>query len=191
MNADSGSVRVVIAEDNEMLRETLGLALKEAGYQVVGAAADGVTAVETVLREEPDVTVMDIRMPGIDGIEATRRIREANGSRTVILMLTAFDEPTLMQSALDAGAAGFLVKGIPLARLVDEIQHAHVLRRWDPAGTSTPSPACPSPRMIRRCFERSSYCSPLEYSRRRSPQPRTLASHLARTERPCSLSRRS
>jgi two-component system response regulator DesR len=133
MNADCGSVRVVIAEDNEMLRETLGLALEEAGYEVVGAAADGVAAVETVLREEPDVTVMDIRMPGIDGIEATRRIREASGSRTVILMLTAFDEPSLMQSALDAGASGFLVKGIPLARLVDEIRHAHVLRN----GTET------------------------------------------------------
>jgi two-component system response regulator DesR len=148
MNADSGSVRVVIAEDNEMLRETLGLALKEAGYQVVGAAADGVTAVETVLREEPDVTVMDIRMPGIDGIEATRRIREANGSRTVILMLTAFDEPTLMQSALDAGAAGFLVKGIPLARLVDEIQHAHVLRGGTQAGTDAVHRRPPAPRRV-------------------------------------------
>ncbi len=121
-------MRVVIAEDNEMLRRTLGLALEEAGYEVVGSASDGVSAVETVLREAPDVTVMDIRMPGIDGIEATRRIRDASGSRTVVLMLTAFDEPTLMQSALDAGAAGFLVKGIPLGRLVDEIHHAHVLK---------------------------------------------------------------
>ncbi len=111
-----------------MLRSTLGLALQEAGYEVVGAAADGHAAVDTVLRETPDVTVMDIRMPGIDGIEATRRIRDARGSKTIILMLTAFDEPTLMQSALDAGAAGFLVKGIPLGRLVDEIQHAHLAR---------------------------------------------------------------
>ena len=124
---------MVIAEDNEMLRDTLGLALQEAGYEIVGAAEDGLSAVETVLRERPDVTVMDIRMPGIDGIEATRRIRESRGSRTIILIMTAFDEPTLLQDALDAGAAGFLVKGIPLARLVEEIRHAHVLRTWDPA----------------------------------------------------------
>lgn len=125
---------MVIAEDNEMLRDTLGLALQEAGYEIVGAAQDGLSAVETVLREAPDVTVMDIRMPGIDGIEATRRIRESRGSRTIILMLTAFDEPTLLQDALDAGAAGFLVKGIPLARLVEEIRHAHVLRTLDSTG---------------------------------------------------------
>ena len=131
MGPNPTGVRVVIAEDNEMLRDTLGLALQEAGYEIVGAAEDGLSAVETVLREAPDVTVMDIRMPGIDGIEATRRIRESRGSRTIILMLTAFDEPTLLQDALDAGAAGFLVKGIPLARLVDEIRHAHVLRTWD------------------------------------------------------------
>jgi two-component system, NarL family, response regulator DesR len=127
MEAEHRRLRVVIAEDNEMLRTTLGLALEEAGYDVVGAAADGVSAVDTVLEVQPDVTVMDVRMPGIDGIEATRRIRDARGSRTIVLMLTAFDEPTLMQSALDAGAAGFLVKGIPLARLVDEIHHAHSL----------------------------------------------------------------
>ena len=133
MGPNSDGVRVVIAEDNEMLRDTLGLALQEAGYEIVGAAQDGLSAVETVLREAPDVTVMDIRMPGIDGIEATRRIRESRGSRTIILMLTAFDEPTLLQDALDAGAAGFLVKGVPLARLVEEIRHAHVLRTWDSA----------------------------------------------------------
>jgi two-component system, NarL family, response regulator DesR len=148
MNAEGGSVRVVIAEDNEMLRETLGLALQEAGYEVVGAAADGVAAVETVLREEPDVTVMDIRMPGIDGIEATRRIREASGSRTIVLMLTAFDEPTLMQSALDAGAAGFLVKGIPLARLVDEIQHAHVLKGGSQTATEASHRRPPASRSV-------------------------------------------
>jgi DNA-binding NarL/FixJ family response regulator len=114
---------VVLADDQELVRTGLRLILAaEPDLEVVGEAADGVEAVEVVSRLRPDVVLMDIRMPHLDGIEATRRITAASGSRVV--MLTTFDRSQLVYDALVAGASGFLLKDVPRDQLVGGVRAA-------------------------------------------------------------------
>jgi DNA-binding NarL/FixJ family response regulator len=108
------SLRVLIADDQQLVRAGFRLILSEQeGIEVVGEAVDGVEAVSLAGSLEPDVVLMDIRMPRIDGIEATRRIVAANGHRTKVLMLTTFDLDEYVYDALRAGASGFLLKDVP------------------------------------------------------------------------------
>jgi DNA-binding NarL/FixJ family response regulator len=112
---------VVVADDQELVRSGLQLVLEARGCEVVGTAGDGREAIEVVRRTEPDVVLMDIRMPVLDGIAATRELT-ASGSTTRVLVLTTYDLDRYVYDALSAGAAGFLLKATPPDRLVDGIR---------------------------------------------------------------------
>src|ERR1700754_4774124 len=108
---------VLIADDQALLRGALRAMLElEPDLEVVGEAADGGEAVEEALRTHPDVVLMDVRMPVIDGIEATRRLLAA-GSRARVLVVTTFDLDEYVFRALGEGASGFLLKAAPPERL--------------------------------------------------------------------------
>jgi len=113
--------RVVVADDQELVRTGLQLVIEARGCEVVGTAGDGREAVEVVLRTRPDVALMDIRMPVLDGIAATRELTAA-GVRTRVLVLTTYDLDRYVYDALAAGAAGFLLKATPPDRLVEGIR---------------------------------------------------------------------
>jgi DNA-binding NarL/FixJ family response regulator len=111
-------VRIVLADDQELVRTGFRMILRaEADFEVVGEAADGEEAVAQVARLRPDVVLMDIRMPRVDGLAATRRILE-QPTRTRVLILTTFDQDEYVFQALRAGASGFLLKTVPADQLV-------------------------------------------------------------------------
>jgi DNA-binding NarL/FixJ family response regulator len=103
-------LRLFLADDHEIVRYGLRSLLEaEAGWTVVGEAADGNAAIEGVLRTHPDITLMDISMPVVDGLAATRKIL-ASGSRTKILMLSIYDSKEVLGKIVDSGARGFVLK---------------------------------------------------------------------------------
>ncbi|HSK54857.1 MAG TPA: response regulator transcription factor [Jiangellales bacterium] len=112
---------VVIADDQELVRTGLQLVLEARGCAVVGAAANGREAVDVVRRTVPDVVLMDIRMPVLDGIAATHELTKA-GLPSRVLVLTTYDLDRYVYDALAAGAAGFLLKATPPDRLVEGIR---------------------------------------------------------------------
>ena len=115
--------RVVIADDQALVRTGFRMILNEAGIPVVAEAADGTEAVNAVLRHRPDVVLMDIRMPEMDGLEATRRILAApSGSQCRIIILTTFDLDQYVYAALTAGASGFLLKHVSPEYLVTAVR---------------------------------------------------------------------
>jgi DNA-binding NarL/FixJ family response regulator len=116
------SVRVLIADDQALVRGGFRMILDaREDMEVVGEAGDGAEAVALVERLNPDVVLMDVRMPDMDGIEATRRIL-ASGSRARIVILTTYDADEYVFSALRAGASGFLLKDVRPAELVEGIR---------------------------------------------------------------------
>lgn len=116
------AIRVLVVDDQALVRVGFRMILEaEPDLEVVGEAADGVEAVAGVHRERPDVVLMDVRMPNLDGIAATRRILEGSGSAKV-LMLTTFDMDEYVYEAFRAGASGFLLKDVPPERLVAGIR---------------------------------------------------------------------
>ena len=112
---------VLIADDHQLLRQALRRALEDAGFRVVSEAGDGEEAVRLVALDRPDVVVMDVTMPVLDGIEATRRIHAATGD-TRILVLTMHDEDALRVKALQAGAVGFLTKDCAMHEVVETVR---------------------------------------------------------------------
>jgi len=117
------TIGVLVADDQELVRAGLRTIVSaQPDMEVVGEAGDGVQAVTATSRLEPDVVVMDIRMPGIDGLEATRRILDGGAARTRVLVLTTFDLDEYVYEALRAGASGFLLKGVPTEQLVTAIR---------------------------------------------------------------------
>jgi DNA-binding NarL/FixJ family response regulator len=115
--------RVLIADDQQLVRFGFRLILTEAGIPVVAEAADGAQAVAAVLRHRPDVILMDIRMPEMDGLEATRRILAAQHGRDCrIIILTTFDLDQYVYAALIAGASGFLLKDVSPEHLVAAVR---------------------------------------------------------------------
>ncbi len=135
MNAshDGSTIRLLIADDQALVRGALGALLDlEPDLAVVGMASEGAEAVRLVAELRPDVCLMDIQMPGMDGVEATRRIREAS-SGTRVLVVTTFARPGYLRSALDAGASGFIVKDTPAEQLAEAVRRVHAgLRVLDP-----------------------------------------------------------
>lgn len=112
---------VVIADDHQLLRQALRRALEDGGFRVLSEAGDGEEAVRLVQQDRPDVVVMDVTMPVLDGIEATRRIHAATGESKV-LVLTMHDEDTLRVKALRAGAVGFLTKDCAMQEVVETVR---------------------------------------------------------------------
>ena len=117
-------MRLGVVEDHARVRESLVELFEAYGFEVVGSCANGHEAVAFCLDAEPDAIVMDVRMPVLDGIAATREIKRLRPEIRVIL-LTAYDENDLRAAAADAGADNFLAKGTPGIELVEQI------RQWD------------------------------------------------------------
>jgi DNA-binding NarL/FixJ family response regulator len=116
-------IRVLLVDDQELMRSGLRMVLEEQpDLLIVGEAADGDQAVRATAALDPDVVVMDVRMPGVDGVEATRRIIAAT-PRSRVLILTTFDLDEYAFSALRYGASGFLLKDVPPAQLALAIRH--------------------------------------------------------------------
>ena len=120
--ADVTAVRVVLVDDDPLVRAGLRMILGGApDIDVVAEAADGQDAVDVVLRDAPDVVLMDIRMPRMDGLAATRRLLD-RGTSARIIVLTTFDTDAMVVTALSDGAAGFLLKDTSPADLVDAVR---------------------------------------------------------------------
>ena len=114
--------RVLLVDDHELVRQGIGAMLQGSGdIEVVGQARTGREAIEVARRELPDIVLMDVRMPDMDGLEATRKIKEER-SRTAVVMLTMHDNPTYLRDAVRAGAAGYLLKDVSKEELVDAIR---------------------------------------------------------------------
>jgi DNA-binding NarL/FixJ family response regulator len=151
----NGVVRVVIADDHHLVRSGLrGMLAAADDVEVVGEAANGAEAVTLALELRPDVVIMDIRMPTLDGIEATRRLRAHPGAPEV-LVLTTFDLDEYVYEALRAGAAGFQLKDAPPSQLVEAVR------------TVATGDALLAPAITRRLVER--------YVRRPAPDPSASA----------------
>ena len=120
--ADGAPVRVLIADDHPLVREGLRTFLDEA-VTVVGEACDGEEAVRLALDLSPDVLLMDLRMPRVDGVEATRRLRDA-GATCRVLILTSFSEEPRVGDAVRAGALGYLLKDLGRADLLRAVRDA-------------------------------------------------------------------
>jgi len=114
--------RVVIAEDEAIIRLDLKEILEVEGYEVVGETGRGDEAVELVARLQPEVAILDVKMPGIDGIEAARRITAEHN--VAVLILTAFSQRNLIEDARDAGVVAYLVKPFQRGELVPAIEVA-------------------------------------------------------------------
>ncbi|MCK8609641.1 response regulator transcription factor [Agromyces sp. C10] len=153
-SAAASDIRVLVVDDQALVRAGFTTILdSEPGIAVVGQAADGRSAVTAALDLRPDVVCMDVQMPGMDGLEATRRILDAaSASPPAVLMLTTFDREDYLFAALEAGASGFLLKNSSPEHLVEAVQ---VLARGD---------ALLSPDVTRQVIEAASVS-------RRSPDP--------------------
>ncbi|MVA74527.1 response regulator [Auraticoccus sp. F435] len=148
------AIRVVLVDDQEIVRAGLRMVLDgQPGVEVVGEAGDGRAALELLAQVACDVVLMDVRMPVMNGVEATREIRRGDGPR--VLVLTTFDQDEYVFDALQAGASGFLLKDTPLQDLLSAIRHVH-------AGDAVVSPST-----TRRLVEHVT----------RSPEPRLRQHH--------------
>ena len=120
----SGSIRVVVADDHPIVRQgVVALLEAEPDIEVVADVADGRAAISAVLAEEPDVVLMDLRMPQLDGVDATRAIRERRPA-VAVLVLTTYDTDEAIVRAVEAGAAGYMLKDSPTEDLVDAVRRA-------------------------------------------------------------------
>jgi DNA-binding NarL/FixJ family response regulator len=129
-------IKVLLVDDQALARSGLKLILApEDGFIIVGEAADGAAALRLAEEVQPDVVVMDVRMRGMDGIEATRRLR-AHAATPPVLILTTFGEDEVLSAALRAGAAGFVLKDAPAEDILRAVQTVAAGDAWlDPAVT--------------------------------------------------------
>jgi response regulator NasT len=123
----AGRIRVVIAEDEAIIRLDLKETLQDEGYLVVGDTGRGDIAVDMVRELKPDVAILDVKMPGIDGIEAARRISQEGD--TAVVILTAFSQRDLIDQAVEAGALAYLVKPYKRSELVPAVEIARSRHR--------------------------------------------------------------
>ncbi|HDH03840.1 MAG TPA: response regulator transcription factor [Actinobacteria bacterium] len=157
-------IDVLLVDDQEMVRTGFGMILQtESDISVVGEAGDGADAVRDTRRLRPDVVLMDIRMPTMDGIEATRLIMNDTNNSSRVLMLTTFDLDEYVYDAIRAGAAGFLLKDAPPEELVNAIRiiaegqallAPSVTRRLIEEFASRPSSTAPSLDQLDQLTER-------------------------------------
>jgi DNA-binding NarL/FixJ family response regulator len=115
-------ITTLIVDDHEVVREGLRLSLSRAPHiRVVGEASDGASAIDLALRRKPDVVIMDVRMPGMDGLEATRRLSDQL-PETKVLIFTAYSERSLLGRGFESGAKGYVLKEAPHGTLVRAIE---------------------------------------------------------------------
>lgn len=120
------TIRVLVADDQDLIRDGLAAIIdSQHDLAVVGVAADGAEAIRAARDLRPDITLMDIRMPGTDGLEATRQLLADEPLATRVVVLTTFDEDDLVVQALQLGASGFLLKDLPRQHLVDALRAVH------------------------------------------------------------------
>ena len=135
-------LRVVLADDQTLVRSGFRMILRSGGIEVVAEATDGFEAVDAVRRTRPDVVLMDVRMPEMDGLEATRRILTGTPGEPRVIILTTFDLDQYVYAALSAGASGFLLKDVTPEQLISAV---HTIRSGD---------ALLAPAVTRRLVER-------------------------------------
>jgi DNA-binding NarL/FixJ family response regulator len=147
-------LRVLVADDQELVRAGFRLILEAAGFAVVGEAADGAAAVALAAAESPDVVLMDIRMPVMDGLAATRQLTAPGAGAPKVVILTTFDLDDYVYEALRSGASGFLLKDAPRADLISAVRVAaagdallapSVTRRLIEAFAARPAATSPAP----------------------------------------------
>lgn len=151
--AAAPALRVLVVDDQELVRAGFRLILERSGFEVVGEADDGLVAIEEAVRLRPDVVLMDVRMPRLDGIEATRRILAAVEPAPRVLVLTTFDLDEYAYGAIRAGASGFLLKDVSPTGLVHSV-------RVVAAGESMLAPSVVT-RMIDAYADRPEHDAPL------------------------------
>ncbi len=152
--SEPGRVRVLVVDDQQLVRAGLrGILRERYGFDIVGECADGAEVPAAVAAHRPDVVVMDVRMPGVDGVDATRTLR-ADPAAPPVLVLTTFDDDEVLAAALRAGASGFLLKGVEADDLQRAVRTVAAGGAWlDPAVTgrvlttfrAAPAPAPPAP----------------------------------------------
>ncbi|WP_053720784.1 response regulator [Saccharothrix sp. NRRL B-16348] len=137
MSDGKNDVRVVVVDDQQLIRESIAALLDiQPGITVVGTAGDGQAAVEVVLDVQPDVVLMDVRMPVSDGIAALVELRRRDEPARVV-MLTTFDDEEYVVRALKAGASGYLLKDRPAVELAAAVRLAHSgVVQFDPAAAA-------------------------------------------------------
>jgi len=185
-------IRVVIADDHALVREgTAQLLAKYDDIEVVASAEDGVSAMETIARFEPDVALVDIAMPGLTGIEVTKRATATHPS-TAILILTVHDEAGYVRALLEAGAAGYLLKDVGELDLVaairavnagESVLHPSVTRTlFESLAAGRPEDAQPQPPLTERELEvlkqAARGLSNREIAATLELSPRTVQTHL-------------
>ena len=122
MEASGSEITCLIVDDHEVVREGLRLSLSRASHiRVIGEAADGASAVALAERRRPDVVIMDVRMPGMDGLQATKLLSEKLPD-TAVLIFTAYSERSLLGRGLESGAKGYILKEAPHATLLRAIE---------------------------------------------------------------------
>ncbi len=145
------TIRLMLADDHRMLREGLGRSMREQGFDVVGEASDGAEAVLMAQRLRPDVILMDVTMPEMDGVEACRQVR-ADLPATQVVMLTMHADQEVLASAIRAGASGYLVKDCSTEEIASAVRMAasgetalspqlaasmlNEVRKWDKAAAA-------------------------------------------------------
>ncbi|HEV8564537.1 MAG TPA: response regulator [Actinomycetota bacterium] len=136
----AGRPTIVVADDEKVVREELCQLLGDFGFTVLGAAADGLEAVELLEALEPEIMLLDLRMPGLDGIEAARRIKKRN-PLTQVVILSAYEDASLMTEALEVGVYCYLVKGCNPRLIRDVLTTASTLRVGLQSRSSGPGPS--------------------------------------------------
>ncbi len=154
-------ITTLIVDDHEVVREGLRLSLSRAPHiRVVGEASDGASAVEMAERRKPDVVIMDVRMPGMDGLEATKLLTE-RVPESKVLIFTAYSERSLLRRGLESGAKGYVLKEAPHQTLVRAIEKVAVGDGYvDPALMPEFLAGRTRPTCSRGASARSSSCSP-------------------------------
>ena len=163
-------IRIAVADDHPVVREGLVAMLEtEPGFTVVGAAGSGREALDLVAARDPDVLLLDLEMPGLDGVGVLRRLRDA-GARTRVIVFTVFDTDERIIAAVEAGAAGYLLKGAPRADIFAAV-------RVVAAGGSLLAPVAASSVLRRVRGELGS--APAHATPALTPRERAVLEHLA------------